>query len=72
MEFLFQNRGAGKRQVKPSQDIALLEDQLGAESSDDSEYKLESDDGEHDSNESHGPFVGVGEVFGIFEKQRWM
>ena len=54
MEFLFQNRGAGKRQVKPSQDIALLEDQLGAESSDDSEYKLESDDGEHDSNESHG------------------
>lgn len=52
MEFLFRHRGAGKRQVKPSQDIALLEDQLGAESSDDSEYKLESDK-EH-SNESNG------------------
>ena len=29
MEFLFRHRGAGKRQVKPSQDIALLEDQIG-------------------------------------------
>ena len=36
-------KGAGKRQVKPSQDIALLEDQLAAESSDDSEYKIGSD-----------------------------
>ena len=43
MEFLFRHRGAGKRQVKPSQDIALLEDQLAAESSDDSEYKVGSD-----------------------------
>ena len=54
MEFLFQNRGAGKRQVKPSQDIALLEDQLGAESSDDSEYKVESDRDRDDSNDSQG------------------
>ena len=56
MEFLFQNRGAGKRQVKPSQDIALLEDQLGAESSDDSEYRIDSDrerDAD-DSNDSQG------------------
>ena len=43
MEFLFRHRGAGKRQVKPSQDIALIEDQIGAESSDDSEYKVDSD-----------------------------
>jgi len=54
MEFLFRHRGAGKRQVKPSQDIALLEDQLGAESSDDSEYKVGSDDQEHSNDESHG------------------
>ena len=55
MEFLFQNRGAGKRQVKPSQDIALLEDQLGAESSDDSEYKVDSDrERGDDSNDSEG------------------
>ena len=54
MEFLFQSRGAGKRQVKPSQDIALLEDQLGAESSDDSEYKVESDRDRDDSNDSQG------------------
>ena len=42
MEFLFRQRGAGKRQVKPSQDIALLEDQIAGESSDDSEYKVGS------------------------------
>ena len=28
MEFLFRDRGQGKRQVKVSQDIALLEDQV--------------------------------------------
>jgi hypothetical protein len=39
MEFLFRDRGQGKRQVKVSQDIALLEDQFAAESSDDSEFK---------------------------------
>ena len=50
MEFLFRQRGAGKRQVKPSQDIALLEDQIGAESSDDSEYKIGS---EHDDEQDH-------------------
>ena len=55
MEFLFQNRGAGKRQVKPSQDIALLEDQLGGESSDDSEYRVDSDrDRGDDSADSEG------------------
>ena len=42
MEFLFRNRGEGKRQVKPSQDIALLEDQIAAESSDDSDYVIET------------------------------
>ena len=49
MEFLFTQRGAGKRAIKPSKDIAFLEDQIAAESSDDSEYKVEgaSDD---DSN----------------------
>ena len=55
MEFLFRHRGAGKRQVKPSQDIALLEDQIGAESSDDSEYKIDSDQSdqeEHDGSNS--------------------
>ena len=41
MEFLFRDRGQGKRQVKVSQDIALLEDQFAAESSDDSEFKWE-------------------------------
>jgi len=39
--------------VKPSQDIALLEDQIGAESSDDSEYKVGSDDQEHSNDESN-------------------
>ena len=54
MEFLFRHRGAGKRQVKPSQDIALLEDHLqGAESSDDSEYKIGSEN-EHSNDESDG------------------
>jgi len=28
MEFLFRDRGHGKRQVKVSQDVALLEDQV--------------------------------------------
>jgi len=37
MEFLFKPRDSGKRQVKPSQDIDLLEAQIiGEESSDDS------------------------------------
>ena len=41
MEFLFRDRGSGKRQVKPSQEIALLEDQLaGGESSDDEDFTL--------------------------------
>ena len=38
------SRGAGKRQVKPSQDIALLEEAIaGQESSDDSEYLVDED-----------------------------
>ena len=53
MEFLFRHRGAGKRQVKPSQDIALLEDQIGAESSDDSEYKVDSDHEQDDNDHSN-------------------
>ena len=53
MEFLFRHRGAGKRQVKPSQDIALLEDQIGAESSDDSEYKVGSEHEEDDNDHSN-------------------
>ena len=41
MEFLFRDRGSGKRQVKPSQEIALLEDQLaGGESSNDEDFTL--------------------------------
>lgn len=56
MEFLFRNRDPGKRQVKPSQDIALLEDQLaGDESSDDSEFQI--DDEKHkdkDRDDSSG------------------
>ena len=41
MEFLFRDRGSGKRQVKPSQEITLLEDQLaGGESSDDEDFTL--------------------------------
>ena len=44
MEFLFRTREPGKRQVKPSQDIALLEEQLGGggggdDESDDSEFR---------------------------------
>ena len=46
-------QGAGKRQVKPSQDIALLEDQLAAESSDDSEYKIGSDNDSNSNDESN-------------------
>jgi hypothetical protein len=49
MEFLFRNRSPGKRQIKPSQDIALLEDTLALEESDDSEYKLEDDDEDNDN-----------------------
>ncbi len=52
MEFLFRHRGEGKRQVKPSQDIALLEDQLAGESSDDSEYKVGSGGGDSHSDGS--------------------
>ena len=42
MEFLFRSRGAGKRQVKPSQDVDMLADQMagnqGDGSSDDSDF----------------------------------
>ena len=59
MEFLFKSRGAGKRQVKPSQDIDMLADQMasnqGDGSSDDSDFKLDDkssdDDDESDSDE---------------------
>ena len=59
MEFLFKSRGAGKRQVKPSQDIDILADQMashqGDGSSDDSDFKLDDkssdDDDESDSDE---------------------
>ena len=45
MEFLFKPRSSGKRQVKPSQDIAFLEEQLaGDESSDDSEFRVSDDE----------------------------
>ena len=48
MEFLFRSREAGKRQVKPSQDIALIEDQIlggggGGESSDDSDFVIKDE-----------------------------
>ena len=48
MEFLFRSREAGKRQVKPSQDIALIEDQIlggggGGESSDDSDFVIKEE-----------------------------
>ena len=59
MEFLFKSRGAGKRQVKPSQDIDMLADQMagnqGDGSSDDSDFKLDDkssdDDDESDSDD---------------------
>ena len=53
MEFLFKHRGAGKRQVKPSQDIAFLEDQIAAESSDDSEYRVDFDKSADSNDESN-------------------
>ena len=56
MEFLFKSRGAGKRQVKPSQDIDMLADQMagnqGDGSSDDSDFKIDdkSSDDEEESD----------------------
>ena len=49
MEFLFRSRSPGKRQVKPSQDVALLEEQLAADESSDEEFKI--DDGKRDSED---------------------
>eukprot|EP00096_Caligus_rogercresseyi_P007469 TRINITY_DN25332_c0_g1_i1.p1 TRINITY_DN25332_c0_g1~~TRINITY_DN25332_c0_g1_i1.p1 ORF type:complete len:847 (-),score=233.61 TRINITY_DN25332_c0_g1_i1:526-3066(-) len=43
MEFLFKSRSQGKRQIKPSQDIQYLEDTFAQESSEDSDFKLDSD-----------------------------
>ena len=43
MEFLFKDRGRGKRQVKPKQDLDLLEAQIVAGESDEDdsgEYRL--------------------------------
>ena len=58
MEFLFRSRGAGKRQVKPSQDVDMLADQMagnqGDGSSDDSDFKIDNssdDDDDSDSDE---------------------
>ena len=51
MEFLFRHRGEGKRQVKPSQDIALLEDQIAGESSDDSDFVM---DDKHNASDHSG------------------
>ena len=55
MEFLFKSRGAGKRQVKPSQDIDMLADQIagnqGDGSSDDSDFKID-DKSSDDEDES--------------------
>ena len=52
MEFLFKSRGAGKRQVKPSQDIDLLADQIagnqGDGSSDDSDFRLDEKSSDED------------------------
>ena len=64
MEFLFKSRGEGKRQVKPSQDIDILADQMagnqGDGSSDDSDFKLDDkssdDDDESDSDEEVSEF----------------
>ena len=49
MEFLFRSRSPGKRQVKPSQDVALLEEQLAADESSDEEFKI--DEGKRDSGD---------------------
>ena len=65
MEFLFKSRGAGKRQVKPSQDIDMLADQMaghqGDGSSDDSDFKLDDkssdDEDESDSDEEVSVFL---------------
>eukprot|EP00095_Tigriopus_kingsejongensis_P007649 maker-scaffold116_size340332-snap-gene-0.24 protein:Tk07649 transcript:maker-scaffold116_size340332-snap-gene-0.24-mRNA-1 annotation:"phd finger protein 14-like" len=55
MEFLFRSRDPGKRQVKPSQDIALLEDQLaGDESSDDSEFQIDNEKHRNVDRDSSG------------------
>nr|XP_040582724.1 PHD finger protein 14-like [Lepeophtheirus salmonis] len=43
MEFLFKSRSQGKRQIKPSQDIQYLEDTYAQESSEDSDFKIDTD-----------------------------
>ena len=47
MEFLFQNRGAGKRKVKPNHNMATLKNQLNSENSD--EFEVEDVEMESDS-----------------------
>ena len=47
MDFLFQNRGAGKRKVKPNHNMATLKNQLNSENSD--EFEVEDVEMESDS-----------------------
>jgi hypothetical protein len=58
MDFLFKDRGSGKRTIKPSKDSEALEAVMGAEESDDSDFEVEkhkvggSDSGRSDSGGS--------------------
>ena len=47
MDFLFQNRGAGKRKVKPNHNMSTLKNQLDSENSD--EFEVEDVEMESDS-----------------------
>ena len=41
MDFLFKDRGSGKRTIKPSKDSESLEACMAAEESDDSDFEVE-------------------------------
>ena len=49
MDFLFKDRGSGKRTIKPSKDSEQLEGMMAAEESDDSDFEV-GDERELDSD----------------------
>jgi len=52
MDFLFKDRGSGKRSIKPSKDAEHLEALIQENESDDSDFELEKHKGENSDHES--------------------
>ena len=57
MEFLFKDRGSGKRAIKPSKEAEILEALIPDHESDDSDFEFErhkgDDDAESDDDKSN-------------------